>query len=104
MCQLFRFTCFFLQMDPADIDECAVSAVKEGTGPCEELCHNSPGSYSCSCSYGYTLAEDGHGCLPQCSPGYRKQAFTPRLDDSTTYRPREECAGGWDLMGLFITK
>ena len=33
-----------------DIDECTVN-----THACDHICHNTPGSYSCSCRLGYTL-------------------------------------------------
>ena len=42
----------------ADIDECA-----EGTAMCEQNCHDTVGSYTCSCSPGYTLnTVDGVRC------------------------------------------
>ncbi|KAK5874205.1 hypothetical protein PBY51_019174 [Eleginops maclovinus] len=69
-----------------DIDECAVN---QGLGLCTEQCHNSPGSYRCSCSYGHILAGDGHSCIPECPPGYRKQPITS--DNQSTQDPREEC-------------
>ncbi|KAM8894726.1 uncharacterized protein AB9W97_011194 [Spinachia spinachia] len=67
-----------------DIDECAEN---QGLGPCAERCLNSPGSYQCSCSYGYVLAGNGHSCIAECPPGYRKQPA------ATTPAPalREEC-------------
>ncbi|XP_035484823.2 uncharacterized protein si:dkey-163f14.6 [Scophthalmus maximus] len=69
-----------------DIDECAVN---RGHGPCMERCHNSPGSYRCSCTYGHILAGDGHSCIPECPPGYRKQPTTP--ENSTAEALKEEC-------------
>jgi len=40
-----------------DIDECAVN-----NGGCQHECHNTIGSYSCSCHNGYSLHENGHDC------------------------------------------
>ena len=40
-----------------DVDECAMY-----NGGCEQNCHNTVGSYYCSCNAGYTLNEDGHSC------------------------------------------
>ena len=39
-----------------DIDECA-----SNNGGCAQNCHNSPGSYSCSCNAGYEKS-GFHGC------------------------------------------
>ncbi|XP_074475820.1 uncharacterized protein LOC141758366 isoform X2 [Sebastes fasciatus] len=71
-----------------DIDECAVN---QGLGPCTEQCHNSPGSYRCSCSYGRILAGNGHSCIAECPPGYRKQPTTTTPENSTAQALREEC-------------
>lgn len=72
-----------------DIDECAGN---QGLGPCMEQCHNSPGSYRCSCSYGHILAGDGHSCIAECPPGFRKQPTMPS-ENSTAPALREECVG-----------
>ena len=40
-----------------DIDECA-----ENTDGCAHNCHNTAGSYYCSCNTGYRLNADGHAC------------------------------------------
>ena len=40
-----------------DLDECLT-----GRHNCEHKCHNSEGSYSCSCKFGYTLHTDAHSC------------------------------------------
>ena len=45
--------CFFF----IDINECS-----EGVAECEQNCHNNNGSYTCSCSAGYELADDGFHC------------------------------------------
>lgn len=50
---LFIFVDYFL----ADVDECAVNK-----GGCNQICHNTVGSYYCSCSNGYQLSSDNHTC------------------------------------------
>ncbi|XP_078800413.1 uncharacterized protein LOC144990944 isoform X2 [Oryzias latipes] len=71
-----------------DTDECAAN---QGLGPCRHQCTNSAGSYRCSCTSGYILARDRHGCLPECPSGYRKFAATP--PENTTVPPLEgKCA------------
>ena len=42
---------------PKDIDECLA-----GTSMCEQICHNSPGSFTCDCFMGFTLSADRHAC------------------------------------------
>ena len=42
----------------SDVDEC------EEYEPCEQRCHNTDGSYRCSCDRGFTVDEsDPHQCL-----------------------------------------
>ncbi len=41
----------------ADIDECSTTI-----NNCQQVCTNTEGSYSCSCSEGFTLATDGRNC------------------------------------------
>ena len=41
----------------SDINECA-----EGIDDCAQLCEDTNGSYTCSCSSGYSLTDDSHGC------------------------------------------
>lgn len=40
-----------------DINECA-----SNNGGCNQNCHNTPGSYYCSCNSGYNLASNGRAC------------------------------------------
>jgi len=47
----------FLSFIHADIDECAVL-----NGGCEHSCHNTIGSYFCSCNKGFELASNSHDC------------------------------------------
>ena len=46
-----------LSLDTADIDECGI-----GNGGCEQSCHNTIGSYYCSCNNSFTLNSDHHHC------------------------------------------
>ena len=40
-----------------DINECSTN-----NGGCEQLCHNTVGSYYCTCNSSYTLNTDDHMC------------------------------------------
>ena len=40
----------------SDIDEC------DGVNDCQQLCQNTEGSYTCSCSEGFTLNSDNRTC------------------------------------------
>ena len=40
----------------ADFDECKLDST------CSQKCHNTEGSYKCSCVEGYMLKSDGRGC------------------------------------------
>lgn len=42
----------------SDINECL-----ENTAKCNQYCHNTNGSYFCSCQQGYKLDSDTHTCL-----------------------------------------
>ncbi|XP_031570149.1 cadherin EGF LAG seven-pass G-type receptor 1-like isoform X2 [Actinia tenebrosa] len=44
----------------ADTNECASN---NGRGPCDQVCTNSQGSYTCSCDAGYSLSGK-HACTP----------------------------------------
>ena len=48
-----RFFLFFLK----DVNEC------EGSNKCDHVCHNSVGSYYCSCKKGFVLAADKQQCI-----------------------------------------
>ncbi|XP_018335402.1 epidermal growth factor-like protein 8 [Agrilus planipennis] len=53
-----------------DVDEC-----KEQK-PCDQICHNTPGSFQCQCRENFTLLADGQSC--------RKDA-----DDGTSFEAKE---------------
>ncbi|XP_035699729.1 uncharacterized protein LOC118432298 [Branchiostoma floridae] len=42
-----------------DVDECVP---REGRGPCDQLCTDNVGGFSCSCNDGFTLHQDGLTC------------------------------------------
>ncbi|KAJ8354959.1 hypothetical protein SKAU_G00225260 [Synaphobranchus kaupii] len=46
-----------------DVDECALPVPDDGSGPlCSQICHNTLGSYLCSCNHGYVLRPDQRTC------------------------------------------
>ena len=45
-----------------DIDEDVIECTT-GVDGCEQECHNSNGSYTCSCRLGYRLHSDGQQCI-----------------------------------------
>lgn len=63
LCNILPWFCFTI-----DINECST-----GTHNCAQRCHNTAGSYTCSCNSGYQLASDGRSCnpLPTTSCGGR---------------------------------
>ncbi|KAL0985107.1 hypothetical protein UPYG_G00152980 [Umbra pygmaea] len=53
-----------------DIDECSSPVSEDGSGPvCSQLCHNTLGSYMCSCRHGYELRPDQRTCVLSCGGG-----------------------------------
>ncbi|XP_043823790.1 complement C1r subcomponent [Dromiciops gliroides] len=61
---------FLAYYQAVDMDECSAqdSAIEENSGlRCEHLCHNTLGSYFCSCRPGYELQDDEHSCRAECS-------------------------------------
>ena len=50
----FSYTCL---RHGTDVDECSVNK-----GGCNQFCHNTFGSYYCSCKNGYKLSADNHTC------------------------------------------
>ena len=42
----------------SDVNECHTL-----NGGCDGTCHNSLGSFSCTCDTGYTLGSDGTSCI-----------------------------------------
>ena len=52
MCEISFVICNFI-----DINECAVN-----NGQCDHNCHNTEGSYYCTCKEGYVLLTDQRGC------------------------------------------
>ena len=68
-----------------DIDECAMRG-----DLCSHFCHNTLGSYICSCPPGYALQEDGHTCVSKCENTY----FNIVLIMITCMSVLDRCAGG----------
>ncbi len=52
---------FPIHFSSSDINECSVS-----NGQCDHTCHNTNGSYHCTCNEGYLLLEDMRGCTGRC--------------------------------------
>ena len=54
MCEQYHNRlCFY-----ADVNECDID-----NGGCSDHCHNTDGSYSCTCEDGHILSNDGRTCL-----------------------------------------
>ncbi|KAM9353495.1 complement component 1, r subcomponent [Symphorus nematophorus] len=65
--ELQQHTGFSATHKAIDIDECSNPDPGDGSGPlCSQICVNTPGSYRCSCYYGYKLHVDQHTCLLSC--------------------------------------
>ncbi|KAM6968309.1 complement component 1, r subcomponent [Aplochiton taeniatus] len=61
---------FSAHWEAIDIDECSRPNPEDGSGPiCSQLCHNTLGSYLCSCHHGYELRGDQRTCLLSCGGG-----------------------------------
>ncbi len=54
----YHFFPHALEFDVSDVDECT-----EGIDECDHNCHNTDGSYTCSCNGGYTLHSNGFTCI-----------------------------------------
>ncbi|KAJ8392901.1 hypothetical protein AAFF_G00071050 [Aldrovandia affinis] len=53
-----------------DVDECSLPEPEDGSGPlCSQICHNTLGSYLCSCHHGYELRPDQRTCDLHCGGG-----------------------------------
>ncbi|XP_067998163.1 complement C1r subcomponent-like isoform X1 [Melanerpes formicivorus] len=60
---------FLAYYQAVDLDECDPNNAAENDErpQCQHFCHNSVGSYFCSCQPGYQLQSDHHSCKVQCS-------------------------------------
>jgi hypothetical protein len=52
-----RHSCSILGIGAGDFNECS-----RGNGGCDQACHNTLGSYFCSCWKGYRIAANQHTC------------------------------------------
>ena len=52
-----------------DFDEC-----QNMNGLCEQICHNTNGSYECTCRSGFELLGNGHSC-----EGYNDRIYKPHI-------------------------
>ena len=50
-------TVVYFIVPQSDVDECATA-----NGNCDQDCHNTNGSYYCTCGSGWRLDPDGHTC------------------------------------------
>ena len=55
--QVLSVNVFYLLSCYIDVNECTMN-----NGGCAQSCTNSPGSYYCNCSDGYSLNLDEHSC------------------------------------------
>ena len=63
---LYKFLPPLTEFDVSDVDECT-----EGIDNCDQNCHNTDGSYTCSCNGGCTLHSNGLTCVGK----YRAKCF-----------------------------
>ena len=54
----YLLTGLFIYLFIPDLNECLL-----GVHSCSHSCHNTPGSYECSCDDGYQLSTDKRHCL-----------------------------------------
>ncbi|XP_065845108.1 fibrillin-2-like [Oscarella lobularis] len=82
-----KFTCL-------DIDECSVS-----NGGCAEICNNTVGSFTCTCSRGYELGNDGKSCIDinECASNDLNQCSQRCINTKRSYRCK--CNQGYKLAG-----
>ncbi|KAG7469364.1 hypothetical protein MATL_G00127970 [Megalops atlanticus] len=70
--QHIGFSAFYQAID---IDECSLPDPDDGSGPlCSQICHNTLGSYLCSCRHGYELRPDQRTCILHCGGGLYTEA------------------------------
>uniref|UniRef100_A0A4X2JTE3 complement subcomponent C1r n=1 Tax=Vombatus ursinus TaxID=29139 RepID=A0A4X2JTE3_VOMUR len=89
---------FLAYYQAIDMDECTVQDNSIGENsksglPCEHFCHNSIGSYFCSCRAGYELQADGHSCRAECSNELFTEAsgYISSLEYPKAYPPDMRC-------------
>uniref|UniRef100_UPI00398F4307 complement C1r-A subcomponent-like n=1 Tax=Pristiophorus japonicus TaxID=55135 RepID=UPI00398F4307 len=81
---------FLIHYEAIDVDECETQV--EDTLPCDHLCHNSLGSYFCSCHHGYQLQDDGKSCKVGCQQFFNQiSGHVMSPDYPRPYPPNLNC-------------
>ena len=57
MVRTIKMILYIIKKMQSDMDECQTN-----NGGCDQTCTNTPGSFGCSCTTGYTLAPDDSSC------------------------------------------
>ncbi|XP_036615645.1 complement C1r subcomponent [Trichosurus vulpecula] len=89
---------FLAYYQAVDMNECTAqdNTIEENSKmglQCEHFCHNSIGSYFCSCRAGYELQADGHSCRAECSSELFTEAsgYISSLEYPKPYPPDMRC-------------
>ncbi|XP_044535016.1 complement C1r subcomponent [Gracilinanus agilis] len=89
---------FLAYYQAVDVDECAAqdNVIEKNSNiglRCEHLCHNSIGSYFCSCRPGYELQADEHSCRAECSSELftETSGYISSLEYPKAYPPDMRC-------------
>ncbi|XP_038629848.1 complement C1r-A subcomponent-like [Scyliorhinus canicula] len=85
-----RYLGFLAHYEAIDVDEC--SQQDEEDLLCDQLCHNTLGSYICSCHHGYQLQADGKSCEAQCQEFFdHVSGHVSSLEYPRPYPPNLRC-------------
>ncbi|XP_055513402.1 LOW QUALITY PROTEIN: complement C1r-A subcomponent-like [Leucoraja erinacea] len=104
------YTGFHIYYEAVDVDECSQDPASQPV--CDQICHNTIGSYTCDCWRGYSLRDDGRSCKVECqeyfsemsgqftSPGY-PAAYPANLHCNYSIRVEEGFSISLGFQGLF---